>query len=127
MTGAFSNMLAKKSVRQALTRPVLAAGETVDVWREREFAAVVNSRIVNGTFDRVIVISRDGIPVRATVIDIKTTRLKEQEAREVAEKYRDQMEAYRGALGAMLKLPLSAISCLILFPADDQLVELVRD
>ena len=121
---AFEAMLEKEAVRRAFARPRLDAGETADLWIERRFATIVHGEYVSGTFDRVVVIRRDGIPVRATVLDIKTTGLHDGEPVDLAEKYRPQMTVYHGALRTMLGLAASAVRCVVLFPLADVLVEI---
>ncbi|MDP6540483.1 MAG: hypothetical protein QF410_13150, partial [Planctomycetota bacterium] len=77
------------------------AGE-VEVWRERAFRVALgegaDAALWSGTFDRVVLHGPSGAWERAEVFDFKTDRVEGAALVERAERYRPQLEAYRGAL-----------------------------
>jgi hypothetical protein len=95
-------------LHRALSLPVTAAGESVELWRERRFVvtreAGGRNEVMNGSFDRVV-IRRDpaGRAIQAGIVDFKTDGFGSREEREaLVERYRPQLESYRAALGILL-------------------------
>ena len=95
---------ANTELHRTFSRPAAAAGETLELWRERRFAVVreVSDRneVVNGSFDRVV-LWRDakGRAVRAEITDFKTDRFDSpQDRAQIEARYAAQLEAYRKAL-----------------------------
>jgi len=87
------------------------------VQRERPFALPRGDRILAGTFDRLIVISRNGHPVEAEVIDFKTDRVGD-DANEIARRtagYSPQLMAYRGAAAELFELAPANVRTRLLF------------
>ncbi|MCX6998207.1 MAG: hypothetical protein NTV49_14260, partial [Kiritimatiellaeota bacterium] len=118
----FRRALADPEVRRALARP---AGP-VELWREQAFEAVLGEAWISGAFDRVV-IQRDaaGQPQSAAILDFKSNRVATPaEMQAKAEDYRAQLEWYRRALGALLRLPPDRIRLQILFTRPGQVVEL---
>jgi ATP-dependent helicase/nuclease subunit A len=110
------------AVLTALTRPA----DNAELWREREFEALVENHWVSGCFDRVQ-LERDesGRPVAATILDYKTSNLERDGALEEAlSHYRPQMELYRKVLAQLVGLDESAIALKLVFTRDG-LVELL--
>jgi ATP-dependent exoDNAse (exonuclease V) beta subunit len=103
---SFRQWLKNDSIQQGLTRP---AGQT-ELWRERRFVVELDSQILSGTWDRVVIVRNGNSIDRVELIDFKTDLLREPVAASIrAEHYRPQMLTYARALAAMLDWPLSAI------------------
>ncbi len=112
----FKAMLNRPAVREVLSKPVMPDNtHRLDLWKERRFAAHVGGRLVTGAFDRVVVVRQDNRPVRADLIDYKTDSVSKQDLPQRVNHYRPQVEAYRGALAAMLRLKLTDIRARLLF------------
>jgi ATP-dependent exoDNAse (exonuclease V) beta subunit len=111
----FEQALAAPAIRAALGRP---AGE-VEVWRERAFRVALgegaDAALWSGTFDRVVLHGPSGAWERAEVFDFKTDRVEGAALVERAERYRPQLEAYRGALAHLCDLAPSRIALTLLF------------
>jgi ATP-dependent exoDNAse (exonuclease V) beta subunit len=120
----FNEMLNNPVVRQALKRPFLQEAETAELWVERDFATFIDGKYVKGIFDRVVIISKDGKPISANLIDYKTSDLSNSTPERETEKYKSQMQTYQQALSEMLAIPESAVTCGILFPSAGIIVNL---
>ncbi|MEX0655572.1 MAG: UvrD-helicase domain-containing protein [Phycisphaeraceae bacterium] len=107
----FEAMVAKPAVRAVLERD-----GADDLWRERSFAVVEEGRMMRGQFDRVAV-WRDaaGRAERAMLVDFKTDRADAARVRELVEVYRPQVEAYRRAIGRLLRLEATAVAARLAF------------
>lgn len=87
------------------------------VQRERPFALPRSDRILAGTFDRLVVISRNDQPVEAEVIDFKTDRVGD-DANELARRtagYSPQLMAYRDAAAELFQLEPAKVRTRLLF------------
>ncbi len=96
----------------------LARGGGATVLREWSFAIAPDrsAKAMNGRIDRLVVgLDNAGRPLWAEVIDFKVQLVREGAAA-AAEEHRAQMEAYRGAVSAMLKLEPAKVSCVVAFP-----------
>ena len=109
--------LSTPAFQDALRKPLLGPGESVECWRERPYELLQDGDWVSGIFDRVHVVSGPGgVALRATILDFKTDRVEnDSEANRAAERYRPQLETYRHALAQLLGLPASSISTTLLF------------
>ena len=114
----FREMIARPEITRALRRPILEADETSELWVERRFATFVDGKYVTGTFDRVIIISSQGKPKAAHLIDYKTTDLNVSNVAREVDKYRPQMVTYRKALSEILGLDQSKVTAMLLFPRE---------
>lgn len=130
---AFTSAIAKPEIGGCLSRSSvrLAAGETLELWREKPFAVRLAGPggepvLMSGRFDRVVVVrGRDGRATRAILIDFKTDAV--EGGRELDERvahYRPQVGAYCAAIGVMLRLEAGAISARLLFTEAGRAVEL---
>ncbi len=116
----FKRLLSQSGVVGALSLPAVTGSDTAKpvLWRERAFAVRVGDRLLQGKFDRVVVHYQNGKPARAELIDFKTDRVTPNTPEtldDVVGRYRQQVEAYRAALSAMLGLPHEAIHASLLF------------
>ncbi len=134
LKAAFREALKKPAIRSALTRAayatrlgnaaacaVCADSEMThprwQAWRERPFAVRDGDAILNGTFDRLVVLFDGDRPVGADILDYKTDVLPAEEAAlaDRVEFYRPQLEAYRTAATALFGLDASRISARLAF------------
>ena len=104
----------------------LARGGRATVLREWSFAIAADrsAKAMNGRIDRLVV-GLDGAerPIWAEVIDFKVQLVREGAAA-AADEHRAQMEAYRGAVSAMLKLEPAKVACVVAFPLTGAYAEL---
>lgn len=83
-------------------------GQTVELFREQPLDAVIDGRWLSGVIDRLhLWRDADGAVTRLEVVDFKTDAV--ASAGELLARYREQMGAYRAALG--LAYPAAAIRC----------------
>ncbi len=112
----FFEMLDTDAVRRSLSTVALKSGERLDLWKEKSFTLRHGGKLLNGIFDRVSVVYRKRVAVRASLTDYKTDQFSGAEPlRQRCEHYRPQIQAYRQALGQMLNLDQDAISAELLF------------
>ncbi len=128
--------LRRDSIRAALSLDVFLAREPIaeaaDVNRERAFIirdpASPSERLLQGRFDRLVIARAAGRAVRAEVVDFKTDRVPTEAdisaLAEAVEHHRPQMEAYRRAAAAMLRLPVSATAATLIFTSVGEAVRL---
>ncbi len=128
--------LRRDSVRGVLSLDVFLAREpiadTADVRRERAFIvrdpASPGDRMLQGRFDRLVIARVAGRAVRAEVVDFKTDRVPVETGASAlaiaAAHHRPQMEAYRRAAAALLRLPVCAIDATLIFTSIGEVVRL---
>jgi ATP-dependent exoDNAse (exonuclease V) beta subunit len=99
------------------------------VLTELAFAREVDGALVNGRIDRLVIHSRDGVPVGATIVDFKTgaVRAGHEIFDAKVEGYRTQLAAYGDAVAEMFTIPRDAIRLELLFVDRDEVVELGAD
>ncbi len=104
-------LLENSNNRACFLKPPLGVNEQAEVWRERRFSAVVEDTLLQGTFDRVVVIKQGSEFKQATIFDFKTG----ESGAPLLNDYVRQMEIYRKALACMLQLEPAAITCRLQF------------
>lgn len=88
----------KPIAQEVFTKPQ----NDTELWRERAFDVMLDGQWVSGVFDRVAVHrSEQGLPESAIIYDFKTDHAGPVE---IEERYAGQMEVYRKALCALLRL-----------------------
>ncbi len=98
-------------------RDIRSASLQLQVWRERSFAVREQDAVMQGTIDRLVLLSDGEELIAADVIDFKTDRVDETVGgigAKVAE-YRPQLEAYRRAVSRLSGLGSERISARLLF------------
>lgn len=110
---SFMKMLMMPQVINALSEPADWDDTTCELWREKSFAVLMDSRLVQGQLDRVHV-----YPDHAVILDYKTDTPPDEGYDALAAHYRPQLQAYRKAVAAMRKLPLSAVTAKLIFVRD---------
>ena len=119
----FLHSLTMPAVRQALSRELLKAPAVVH--REWEWLGRTDSGASRvGIIDRVVIEEGDASDRRAMVIDWKTDQVSPGQHAGHAERYRDQLNAYRAAVGGLAGLDASSIRCAVVFVRDGICVEL---
>jgi ATP-dependent helicase/nuclease subunit A len=97
------------------------AGESLDLWRERAFAARIDTAgepvLLSGRFDRVVVRRvASGLPIEAVLLDYKTDSVTTGEMLDArAAHYAPQIRAYREAIVASTGLRPERVRCILLF------------
>lgn len=112
----FLTMIARQEVHGALTRGQQPAASR-RVLREQPFARLTDGAVQSGLIDRIVIeldASTSG-PRSATIIDFKTDQVDAAAARDHAQRYRGQLEAYRDAAAELLQLDPDRISLMLLF------------
>ncbi len=90
--------------------------DTVSVHCEFPFAITHQGSVLRGSIDRLALVKRDGQVIAADVIDFKTDTF--DDAKQLKDKvrhYRPQVDAYRGAVAQIFKLPAAAIRGTLFF------------
>ena len=112
LPGELREAMKHDAVRAALS----PRWEREALWRERRFVVEDGGRLLQGSFDRVAV--RQDAPGRATgavVIDFKSDRIDAADLDERVEHYRPQLQAYRRAAAALLRLDPEAVTAELVF------------
>lgn len=113
-------LFAHKAVREVFRKDSFVQGpdEEVELWREKPFLVRDEDALLTGTFDRVVVVRRKGVPVRAQLFDFKTDSLGDVSTEERVARvrfYEPQLGLYREALAKLLQLPPTAIAATLVF------------
>ncbi len=116
----FHRMLEIPSVRATLGR----AEKGAELWRERPFIVRINREIMRGQFDRVVVHRHTGRQVTATLTDFKSDTVTADNLSQRVEAYRPQIDSYRAALAAMLKIPIANVTAKLLFINRGEVVDI---
>ena len=98
----------KPIAQEVFTKPEQAH----NLWRERAFDVTLDGQWVSGVFDRVLVyLSEAGEPTSAIIYDFKTDH---GSPAAIEERYAGQMEVYRKAICALLRLSPDCVKSQIL-------------
>ena len=124
----FRSALAQPAIRSLLERSACAeqwrklkakhGPVRYEVHREWPFVVRDGDTILNGQIDRLVVALDGSRALAAEVIDFKSDRLPADDPRALAarvELYRPQLEAYRRAAAASLRLPVDRVTSRIAF------------
>ncbi|MCA9197361.1 MAG: UvrD-helicase domain-containing protein [Planctomycetales bacterium] len=95
-------------------------GKTLDVQvrNEQAIMAKLGTQMVSGFIDRLVVLTENGQPVAAEIIDYKTDGmdgLSRTEQKRLTEHYAPQLRAYRQSLSQMLHLDAQRIQLTLVF------------
>jgi ATP-dependent helicase/nuclease subunit A len=100
--------LEKPIAKDVFTKPE----KSHNLWRERAFDVTLDGQWVSGVFDRVLVhLSEVGEPTSAIIYDFKTDH---GSPAEIEERYAGQMDIYRKAVCALLRISPDCVKCKIL-------------
>jgi len=119
--------LGRPEVRAALSRAAQEtgaanwAGDEFEVLRERSFdvelAEGEAQEAWRGAIDRLVLVRRGGVVVRAEVLDFKTDAVEGTAVAARVERYRPQLEAYRRVVANLYDLAPEAVRAGLLFVA----------
>lgn len=110
---SFLKMLQMPAVIAALSKPADWDESTCQLWQEKNFAVVMNGRLVQGQLDRVHV-----WPDRALILDYKTDIPPKKGFGPLVDHYRPQLQAYCKSVAAMRHLPLEKVQAKLVFVRD---------
>ncbi|MFO7821113.1 MAG: 3'-5' exonuclease, partial [Lentisphaeria bacterium] len=110
------------AIREALSKPQNPA----EVWLEKSFEMVLNNTWISGIFDRVVIEYNDaGQPVKATIIDYKTSVITGPDSLAAnRRKYTPQLRTYRKALARMTGLAEKDIIARLIFTKTADIINL---
>ncbi len=121
----FYTAMQNSTLQKSLAMPDISEGERVELWREHRFLELVDGRMLQGIFDRVLVVYSGTTPIKATLLDFKTDDVRSYaQAKHSASRYNNQIETYRQALMQMLKLPGSSVNASLFFTANGVEIEM---
>jgi ATP-dependent exoDNAse (exonuclease V) beta subunit len=112
----------------AASLELIAPGHEVRVLTELGFTREIDGALVNGRIDRLVLFSRAGAPVAATILDYKTGAT-QSDATDLANKianYRAQLVAYGDAVAEMFTIARESIRLELLFVDRGEVVVLER-
>ena len=93
------------------------------VFNEHPIAVVVDGVLLKGFIDRLVVATLSGKPVAAEIIDFKTDRMSQLDAKESQQRidhYRPQLDAYRQAIAKSMRIPPGNINATLFFVDQDK-------
>lgn len=114
----FRAVIAKPAVCEALCRTTYRHYGTVrfEVWRERSFAVREENTLLQGAVDRIVLMFDGDRLVATDILDFKTDRVfTDGDVRERGEHYRPQLEAYRRAVAALVRLDPTHVTARAVF------------
>jgi ATP-dependent exoDNAse (exonuclease V) beta subunit len=95
------------------------------VERERRFLVRDGTQLWSGSLDRVVWLADGDRTVAADILDFKTDAIAPGDMAALTERiecYRPQLEAYRGAVALLAKLPPDRVSARLVFPMAGEVV-----
>ncbi len=129
LMAGFFDRLGQPQTAAALRRSAYSryTSSELQVETERSIAFRDDNRFLVGSIDRLVTMGGGGAapPVAAEIIDFKTDALNPHDASALESRidmYRPQLEAYRQAVSANLRIPIQAITSQLLFVHIDKLV-----
>ncbi|MEM7786073.1 MAG: PD-(D/E)XK nuclease family protein, partial [Planctomycetota bacterium] len=134
----FYEMVEKPNLKNLLTRSnysesylmefstdqVAIESNRLEVYRERPFAVELESGMVEGIIDRLVLVYQGSKMIAADIVDFKTDEVSGANLQERIEFYRPQLATYRAAISSLANLPLNRISTRLVFVRSDQIVNL---
>jgi ATP-dependent helicase/nuclease subunit A len=114
----FRRYMQAKAIRDALSKGRYTGD--VQLHRERSFAMRDADHVMQGAFDRVVVSTAGGKVSRVEVMDYKTDA---DPPKQIVERYRGQMEAYRRAAAALWKVDAGKVTVTMLMLAHGEVRE----
>jgi len=94
------------------------------VYREHRFVRPVGDELQRGAIDRLVAHYQDGRCTASRVIDFKTDAITPQRAAHAAEAYRPQIDAYRAAAAAFLRVDAGLVEGSVVFIVPGVVVDL---
>jgi len=94
------------------------------VYREHRFVRPVGDELQRGAIDRLVAHYQDGRCTASRVIDFRTDAITPQRAAHAAEAYRPQIDAYRAAAAAFLRVDAGLVEGSVVFIVPGVVVDL---
>ena len=117
--GAFAPLLNFQRYREQYLVQLSDAGNRIEVFTERRFAATIpgveTTTMIEGVVDRLVLVYENEALVAADVIDFKSDAIGQHELAAKVATYSPQLSAYRKAISISLKIPLTSISTRLAF------------
>ncbi len=120
-----SRMGYRQQIVPTIVDPEIVVNDAVGVelFREVRIAVPVDSQILNGAIDRLVLVRAGNELIAADVIDYKTdTVADEDQLQEAVERYRPQIDAYRLAVARQTGLPIERVHGRLVFVSADRIV-----
>jgi len=116
----FFDILKKEKIINLLTKPE----EKCEVKNELHFAGIVDEKLTNGTFDRVVFFPDADRPVKVEIYDYKTDAVTtNEEIKSAVGNYKLQIECYRKAVEKGYNLGKEKIHAKIVFTTPGEIIE----
>ena len=103
---------------------IMLEANRLEVQTERRFAVALESGLLEGSIDRLVLVHQGNQVVAADVIDFKTDSVDGTNLQERIEYYRPQMDGYRLAASRFAGIALDKISTRLVFVQSGQVVNL---
>lgn len=103
---------------------IMLEANRLEVQNERRFAVSLESGMLEGSIDRLILVYQGNQIVAADVIDFKSDIVDDSNLQERIEYYRPQMDGYRLAVSRFARIPLDKISTRLVFVQTGSVVNL---
>jgi len=108
----FIEILDKEQIKKILQKPIIQC----EVLNEKTFAAIIDNKLVRGTFDRVVLYPNSKTPEKIELYDYKTGEAKtDQEVSSAVKIYMPQINLYAQVLNQSYNISKSKISNYLIF------------
>ncbi len=126
--GSFPQLLNFERYREQYLVQFSDAGNRMEVFNERRFAATIptasSTDLIEGVVDRLVLVYENDELVAADVIDFKSDTIAPNELAAKVATYSPQLSAYREAISISLNIPLSSISTRLAFISTGDVIHL---
>jgi ATP-dependent exoDNAse (exonuclease V) beta subunit len=113
-------ILNKEQIRNILTKPE----EKCEVKNELKFAAIINEKLTNGTFDRVAFFPDSSLPERVEIYDYKSDALcSDEEIKTAVDNYTPQINCYKKAVAKGYNLDKNKIKTRLVFTSPGKVID----
>lgn len=127
LLAGFRKTLAAPAIRQLLMRGSYDKGVTAEVRNECPIATLEDGLLVDGTIDRLVLLSVDGRVHSAEVIDYKTDPVEPGETGRLVQKYGDQLRTYADAVARMYAVPRERIATRLVSLSAERVLDVPAD
>ncbi|MFT7632355.1 MAG: ATP-dependent helicase/nuclease subunit A, partial [Mariniblastus sp.] len=108
----------------AIPNEIMLEANRLEVHNERRFAVSLESGLMEGIIDRLILVYQGNTIVAADVIDYKTDFVDESNFQRLIEFYRPQVESYRMAVSKFAGISSNQIATRLVFPGVGNVINL---
>ena len=103
---------------------IILEANRLEVQTERRFAVSLETGLLQGSIDRLVLVYQADRIVAADIIDFKSDAVDNSNLHERIEFYRPQIDGYRLAVSRFARIPLDKISTRIVFASSGRVVNL---